>query len=132
MPGLLSLLATRAAGLLNYSDLHILGKLFENFVMTELKKQLTWNNARANIFHYRTQSGQEVDAVLENTAGECVGIEIKLTSAITEKDFKGLKSFAEDLNDKFIRGIVLYTGEHVLPFGKNLYAVPIHALWESD
>jgi len=115
-----------------HSDLHILGNIFENFVMTELKKQLTWNNTRANIFHYRTQSGQEVDAVLENTAGECTGIEIKLTSAVTEKDFKGLKSLAEDLDHKFIRGIILYTGEHLLPFGKNLYAVPISALWKND
>lgn len=113
------------------SDLHTLGNIFENFVITELKKQLTWNNTRAKLFHYRTQSGQEVDAVLENTAGECVGIEIKLTSAITEKDFKGLKSLAEDLGHKFIRGIVLYTGEHLLPFGKNLYAVPVNALWEN-
>ena len=33
--------------------------------------------------------------------------------------------------DKFLKGIVLYTGSQALPFGENLYALPINSLWEN-
>jgi predicted AAA+ superfamily ATPase len=112
-------------------NLHQIGKIFENFVVTELKKQLTWNRTRANIFHYRTQSGQEVDVLLENAQGKCVGIEIKLSDSISDNDFKGLKILSEDLHHQFLRGIVLYTGEKFLPFGKNFFAVPVSYLWND-
>ncbi len=103
--------------------------MLENFVVSELKKQLTWNQMRAQLFHYRTQTGQEVDIVLENPAGYCVGIEVKASTTVVEKDFKGLRAFAQHLDNKFIRGILLYTGKQILPFGKNLYAFPISTLW---
>jgi hypothetical protein len=34
------------------------------------------------------------------------------------------------LGESFIAGIVLYGGQHVLPFGDRLMAIPIPALWE--
>lgn len=34
--------------------------------------------------------------------------------------------------DKPFTGIVLYTGEHVVPFGEGLWAVPISKLWQSS
>lgn len=108
---------------------NFIGLLLENFVVNELKKQLTWNETRAKLFHYRTQSGQEVDIIIENARGECVGIEVKASTNITEKDFAGLQVFSEHIKNKFIWGIVLYTGEKILPFGKNLYALPISSLW---
>jgi predicted AAA+ superfamily ATPase len=108
----------------------LLGMLLENFVVVELKKQLTWTSkVRAKLFHYRTQSGQEIDIILEDASGRCVGIEVKSSRTVTEKDFKSLKIFAEENKDKFVRGIVLYTGDQVYSFGKNFYAVPVHALW---
>lgn len=109
----------------------LLGPLLENFVVMELKKQLTWTKkVRAKLFHYRTQSGQEIDIILENASGQCVGIEVKATKTATEKDFKSLKLFAEENKTKFIRGIILYTGDQVFSFGKDFYAVPIQRLWE--
>jgi len=55
---------------------------------------------------------------------------IKSSSSLSERDFKGLKALQEMAPDKFLRGIVLYTGDKPLPFGKNLFALPINALWE--
>ena len=45
--------------------------------------------------------------------------------------FKHLKWFKEHLakEKKFI-GIVLYTGEHVIEFYENMFAVPMNNLWE--
>jgi len=113
------------------ADANFTGALLENFVVMELLKQLSWNKTRANLFHYRTQAGGEIDIILENTAGTIVGIEVKSRTTVTIKDFTTLKTLAEDLGSKFLRGIVLYTGNKILPFGKNLYAMPINSLWDK-
>ncbi|OAI46407.1 hypothetical protein AYO45_06365 [Gammaproteobacteria bacterium SCGC AG-212-F23] len=110
----------------------LLGPLLENFVANELKKQLSWNKTHAELFHYRTTNGQEVDFILENKAGFAIGIEVKSSATLSEKDFKGLKHLSETLDDKLIRGILLYTGQQTLSFGKNLYAIPIGLLWEKN
>ena len=61
---------------------------------------------------------------------ECIlGIEVKSGSAIGKEDFAHLAWFRDNIvkQRRFI-GIVLYTGEHTLPFGKSLYAVPMGTL----
>jgi len=70
--------------------------------------------------------------VLENLAGEVVGIEVKASSTIRSSDFKGLKYLSDLSGDRFLRGIVLYTGNKLVPFGLNLYALPVSALWRSN
>jgi uncharacterized protein len=40
------------------SDSTLMGGIVENFVMMELVKQLTWSETRANLYHFRTASGQ--------------------------------------------------------------------------
>jgi uncharacterized protein len=102
-------------------------------MVMELKKTAHVDAQSACQFvHYRTQSGQEVDIVLEDAAGRRVGIEVKASKTVTEKEFKSLTVFGEENKDKFIRGIVLYTGDQVLSFGKNFYVVPVQALWECN
>ena len=107
------------------------GALTENFVVNELKKFLSWSETRAEMFHFRTSTDQEVDIILENNAGGLVGVEVKSSSTIDKRDFKGLKMLAEALPKKFKRGIILYTGNQFLSFGENLFLVPISALWRD-
>jgi hypothetical protein len=40
-------------------------------------------------------------------------------------DVQGLKVLAELCGDHFVCGIVFYLGDVVVPFGKNLWAVPV-------
>lgn len=110
-------------------DTKILGPLLENFVVNELAKQITWNQTRVKMFHYRTATGVEVDIILEDAAGNIVGIEIKNSATALAQDFKGLKHLQEEVGKKFIRGIVLYTGSEYVPFGERLCALPVSALW---
>jgi hypothetical protein len=35
------------------------------------------------------------------------------------------------LGDSFTSGVVLYTGDRVLPFGDRLTAMPVSALWAA-
>jgi predicted AAA+ superfamily ATPase len=114
------------------SDPNTFGALLENFVIMELRKQATWSEIQPQFFHFRTRKGQEVDVLLENPAGEVVGIEVKASSTVKKGDFKGLKYLGDLLGDRFLRGIVLYTGDQPVPFGSNLYALPVSTLWQPS
>ncbi len=106
-----------------------IGALTETFVVNELRKHLGWSEIAAEILHFRTSTDREVDVILENRAGEIVGIETKSSSTIGGNDFKNLRILAESLPERFKRGFILYTGDKFLAFGENLYALPISALW---
>ncbi|MEN8236875.1 MAG: ATP-binding protein [Pseudomonadota bacterium] len=108
----------------------LLGALVENFIAMELMKQQGWSEIRTSLYHYRTRAGQEVDFVLQADNGMLVGIEVKSKAALAHADFKGLRHMQESYGDQFHRGIVLYMGDQTLPFGPNLHAVPMSALWE--
>ena len=107
----------------------IIGAVLENFVAMELRKQEAWSKIQPQVFHFRTQTGQEVDIALENAAGKVVGIETKASKSVNAQDFKGLQTMSESLGPRFHRGIVLYTGSEGIPFGKNMQALPVSALW---
>lgn len=110
-------------------DRTLLGGLLETFVAMELTKQITWSTAAPALHHFRTHTGAEVDFILERRSGAVVGIEVKSASAVTGGDFKGLHALAEVAGRRFHRGIVLYAGTEVVPFGPRLHAMPIDALW---
>lgn len=106
-----------------------LGQLLESFVVLELYKQLSWSLTRANLYHLRTYSGQEVDIVLERPDGQIAAIEVKATASPTSKDLAGLTALRDDVGERFHRGVLLYQGDRVLSFGDRLSAVPVQALW---
>ena len=106
----------------------LFGPLLENFVCMEMRKQAAWSQANPQLLHWRTHNQQEVDLVLES-GGRVVGIEVKASSSITSDDFKGLKALAVEAGQRFVRGVVLYCGNEMLPFGENLIAMPVSALW---
>jgi uncharacterized protein len=108
-----------------------IGPLLETFVVQEIRKQLAWSNAPATPFHYRSAADREVDLVLELPGGAVAGFEIKAAAKVGKADFMGLESLAEDAGKKFIRGVLLYFGDQVLPFGDKLTAIPITELWTS-
>jgi predicted AAA+ superfamily ATPase len=111
------------------SDRGLLGPLLESFVFSELLKTSAWAKEPISLFHYRDKDQLEVDFVLENVAGQIVGIEVKAAASVTRRDFGGLERVASAAGTAFVQGIVLYDGEHILPFAENLRAVPLPTLW---
>ncbi len=99
------------------SDSNALGSLVENFVVMELIKQATWSTVHVKPFHFRTVGGKEVDLVLENAAGQIVGIEVKASSTVNSDDFRGLRELRNIAGDRFVRGIVLNAGTEAVGFG---------------
>jgi len=110
-------------------DPDLLGGLLETFVAGEARMQIGWAKDRLHLFHYRTLPGQEVDLLLERSDGRIVGLEVKASASVQAKDFRGLQSLANAVGEAFHRGVVLYTGTEVLPFGPKLWAVPVAGLW---
>ncbi len=98
-------LALSDTGLLTYllgadrerleEDSSVLGRALENFVVTELRKQSSWSKTKPQLFHFRTQSGQEVDVIMEDAGGHLVGVEVKASATVTSSDFKGLHALRE-------------------------------------
>lgn len=108
----------------------LFGHILENYVATEIIKQLSYGTNKAQLYHFRTSDGKEVDFVLENPDGTIFGIEVKKSEAVTIKDFKGLQTLFELTGKDFTGGVVLYSGKEIVPFGKNLWAVPLSILWQ--
>lgn len=109
----------------------LLGPLLEGFVAMELIKQLTWSDQVVDVYHFRTRDQVEVDLLLENAAGELIGIEVKSRVTVKREDFRGLHYLAERVGPRFVAGFVLHPGSQTLPFGPKMRALPISALWNA-
>jgi predicted AAA+ superfamily ATPase len=106
----------------------LFGQILENFVAIELTKQITFSSIKTKLYHYRTSAGQEIDFILEGPQNHIVGIEVKARTKVTAKDFQQLDTLKQDLGEKFQRGFVFYQGTDIIPFGKDMWAVPLTAL----
>lgn len=105
------------------------GALLETFVYAELLKCIHGLPQRYRILYYRDLSGTEVDFVLENSAGEVVGVEVKASATVRRNDLKGLKKLAELAGERFKLGVLLYDGDQTVPLGDGIWAAPISTLW---
>lgn len=112
-------------------DSQVFGSILENFVVMELRKQASWSETRPQLFHFRTQSGQEVDIVLEGSSGQIVGVEVKSSASISGADFRGLAALREVAGRKFKRGVILYAGQEAVQFEKDMIACPIADIWRE-
>jgi len=106
------------------------GKLIETFVFNQLSAILEAQEDDCNLYHYRDREKREIDFIVQNENGDILGIEVKAGSSVNKSMFKHLEWFKHNLaaENKF-KGIVLYSGEHALSFGDNMWAVPISSLW---
>lgn len=113
------------------SEPELFGPLIENFVVCELRKQADWSRSRPRLYHLRPTSGRGVDIILEDRSGRVVGVEVKASATAGAGDFAGLRAVADALGERFVRGIVLHTGQEPVPFGRNLMALPVGSLWTT-
>ncbi|MDD4556441.1 MAG: ATP-binding protein [Alphaproteobacteria bacterium] len=109
-------------------DKSVFGHLFENFIATEIMKN-TSALSDVEVSHFRTSDNKEVDFVLEKHNGDIVGIEVKLSGTVNTNDIKGLNVLKEVVGERFKKGIVIYTGNEIVPLGEDIWAVPIQYLY---
>ncbi|MBI3119779.1 MAG: ATP-binding protein [Candidatus Hydrogenedentes bacterium] len=111
------------------ADRPLLGRLLETFVLGELRKQLSWSDLRATLYHFRSATGAEVDIVLEKADGTVAAVEVKASATVSASDFGSLRSLRDQLGDQFRAGTVLYLGDQILPLGERLWLLPVQTLW---
>ncbi|MGI5869317.1 MAG: hypothetical protein ACOX9C_07740 [Kiritimatiellia bacterium] len=46
-----------------------------------------------------------------------------------QRNIAALKELREQLGKRFITGVVLYIGDNLIPFGDQLWLVPLPILW---
>jgi len=108
-------------------DRNHIGGLLESFVVGEIRRQASWSEQRATLYHYRTNNGSEVDLLLETSDERRIGIEIKASASVGHNEVRTLLQAADE---GFIeRGIVFSTGETVVPLRENVHIVPVANLW---
>ncbi|MXW92053.1 MAG: DUF4143 domain-containing protein, partial [Rhodospirillaceae bacterium] len=105
------------------------GPVLESFVFGETLKLASWSEDRYAFSHFRDKDRNEVDIVIEDGQGRIVGIEVKAAATVTSGDFSGLRRLAAGAGKKFVSGIVLYDGDRTVPFGEQMSAAPVSALW---
>lgn len=105
------------------------GNVLESFVYGELLKATTTAEGDYSLMYYRDADKVEVDVVIENAAGQLVGVEVKASATVKESDLRGLRKLASLAGNQFKLGILLYDGNETLPLGDNVWAAPLATLW---
>jgi len=111
------------------SDRTALGPILEGMMFSELLKAIACSGQQIAMYHYRDKSQLEVDFVLENGAGQVVGVEVKAAASVTRRDFAGLERLAAASGAHFVQGVILHDGDQILNFADHLRAAPLACLW---
>ncbi len=109
-------------------DLTLFGLVLECYAGMEIVKAASLAAEEPRVLHYRTAKGTEIDFVLETADGRIAGVEVKATASVGEADFRRFGPLAQGLGERFVRGVILYAGDQVVPFGDRLAAWPIAML----
>ncbi len=105
----------------------MVGALFETAVISEIIKLMSIISAPANIYHWRTHSGSEVDIILERDS-KLYPIEVKLASNPVRNDTSGLKTFRNTFpNSNIAPGLIICPCSELRKITEYDYALP----WDS-
>jgi predicted AAA+ superfamily ATPase len=72
------------------------GKLFEQWLMNEVRAQLSYVQSDWTMHYWRTNNQMEVDLILSDHRGPRVAIEFKSTSNVQKTHLSGLRAFSSD------------------------------------
>lgn len=105
------------------------GHLLETFAVGEILKQVSWSDAPVAAGYFRTDSGEEVDLVLERDDGQVIAFEIKAGTRVGGEDLRGLRLLKDRLGPRLQEAIILYTGEYVYRHNDWTWVLPLSQLW---
>lgn len=93
----------------------------ENLVATDLS---VWKDGAPgrSIHHWRTQSGQEVDFVIEE-GRRLLPIELKTSTSVSRGEARHLRAFLEG-HSEAVRGLLLSGDPRIREIGSNIIAAP--------
>ena len=102
----------------------VTGSLFETAMAAEIRKLSSVMATPANLYHWRSHGGAEVDLLLERD-GVFFPMEIKLTSNPGRRDTNGISAFRRTYpNLRIAPGLVLTPCERFQKISEKDYALP--------
>jgi hypothetical protein len=81
--------------------------------------------ARPNVLHWRTNTGAEVDFIVE-LPGRLLPIEVKSSRRVSHADARHLMTFLKDYPAEASGALLLYDGDEVFWVDRDVLAVPWH------
>lgn len=91
----------------------LIGGLFENFVILEIKKHLLNNKPTAKLYYFRDTNGNEIDLIIDQGTKQ-IPVEIKSSSTFSVSYLKGIRYWTQLVEAKSPKktatGFVVYTG----------------------
>ncbi len=104
------------------------GAILETHVFAEIYKEIINTVQGASVYYWRTSNGAEVDFVLAYQE-KLVPVEVKGGVQVKRQSLRGLKSFIDSQEaGKVPFGIVLYRGDEVVYFDRNILGIPLTAI----
>ncbi|MGQ0563110.1 MAG: ATP-binding protein [Gemmatimonadota bacterium] len=126
----LAVAALRATPARLLADLNLFGLMYESMVVRDLR--IYAQAADAAVYHYRDNTGLEVDAIIEATAGAWAAFEIKLGAGHVEEAAANLLKFAERVDTSkcgkpAVLAVITGTGYGYVR-GDGVAVIPVGAL----
>jgi hypothetical protein len=108
------------------SSHYLAGSIYENFLISEILKEINNSGELTKLYFYRDSNGNEVDLIIDYGEKQ-IPVEIKLSASYSSDFLKGLKYWNENVDDKQ-KGFVIYgddkelniNGIKILPWNKAL------------
>lgn len=101
-----------------------IGAIYESAVVAKIRKKMNLLSSKAEMYHWRSHGGAEVDVLLERD-GTMFPIEIKLSTRISKRDTKGLSMLRETYqNRKIAPGLIIAPIERAIKLTNDDYAIP--------
>ncbi|MBB1513270.1 DUF4143 domain-containing protein [Tessaracoccus sp. MC1679] len=104
-----------------------LGALFESLAAQSVRVYAEAADAR--IGHLRTKNtDHEIDLIVEAANRSAIAIEVKLTDTIRPADVEHLNWLAQQLGDRLVDQMIIYTGRHAYRRPDGIAVVPLALL----
>lgn len=101
------------------------GKALEHLLFLEIRAYLSYRERDEELTFWRTHSKFEVDFVI----GDKIGIEVKASSRVTERDEKGLRALAEEI--PLQRRIIVCNESYRRTSDTGVEIIPVRAFLEE-
>jgi predicted AAA+ superfamily ATPase len=105
----------------------LLGALFES--LATLVVRVSAQAAEARVRHFRSWRGErEVDLIVEREDHRVLGLEVKLSPEVDDRDVRHLLWLKEKLGEDFLGGAVLTTGKDAYVRRDGIAVIPLSLL----
>ncbi len=102
------------------------GNIFESWGIGWILRQIQRMPLAPALYHWRTENGAEVDAVLDYD-GKLFPVEFKASSRLTGHDTRGIQAFRATYKQA-VPGVIIYGGDEAYRISEHAVAIPWKAI----